>query len=767
MIFYSYMFSYVLMFFIPLLICSISYRQVEINVRNNILDTNLSMLGQTKDIMDARLLEVDKLVKQLSVEPLVLNYSHQYDEHFTDMERYYNVLELTKRLSLYQATNNFFINNFYIYFRKSNTVISSKAFYSMSNFYGTFFKMENIDYNQWNQHILNQHIFNQRYDGKYYSAMPIIFEEFNGKGIMYIESFSFRNSYPSDGYIAVLIDEKEVRQMLSNINLFKDGYIYIANKDNEIITFISKREDGQILPVNLDESREYGSMQKKIDGRFMTVVYVISGNNSWKYVVVVPTNQIMHRIKIINMIMWGGWIVAMPISGLLALYLSSKKSKPIKEMVQIMLGYKNIKDETDENEYNFLKNSIRNMLTDYKQLETTIEKQKPLLQSIFFERLLEGKYRGNAEINQFLVYANLDFNAKNYILVLIELNQYEISDNPYMLKELDYLRIIVKDVINSNLPCKGYVQNFDENLMALLLCFNEDVDTSIKKTENMIQAVYDLLHHENKIDITFACASICNHLPDLGIHYLQAKKVLEYKKTGNANDVLWFDQLPKTKDEYDYSIDSEIRLINLVITGNKEGALKAVNNIYNENILQKQLSPELIEQFSFAIKGTVNRIIKRIKVKDQILSMVSEMNHCVNIDTLFKMVNEILSAICDSINEEKDKNINIIIQKVIQYINDNYSDINLSLTSIADHFNISEKYLSFSFKDKTGENLSNYIEKVRIDKACELLSLSDMYIVDIAEKTGYTNDASFRRAFKRLMGVSPTDYRKQFELRDS
>mgnify|MGYP003885158631 FL=1 len=42
-----------------------------------------------------------------------------------------------------------------------------------------------------------------------------------------------------------------------------------------------------------------------------------------------------------------------------------------------------------------------------------------------------------------------------------------------------------------------------------------------------------------------------------------------------------------------------------------------------------------------------------------------------------------------------------------------------------------------------------------------------MYIVDIAEKTGYTNDASFRRAFKRLMGVSPTDYRKQFELRDS
>jgi len=361
------MFSYVLMFFIPLLICSISYRQVEINVRNNILDTNLSMLGQTKDIMDARLLEVDKLVKQLSVEPLVLNYNYQYDEHFTDMERYYNVLELTKRLSLYQATNNFFINNFYIYFRKSNTVISSKAFYSMSNFYGTFFKMENIDYNQWNQHILNQHIFNQRYDGKYYSAMPIIFEEFNGKGIMYIESFSFRNSYPSDGYIAVLIDEKEVRQMLSNINLFKDGYIYIANKDNEIITFISKREDGQILPVNLDESREYGSMQKKIDGRSMTVVYVISGNNSWKYVVVVPTNQIMHRIKIINMIMWGGWIVAMPISGLLALYLSSKKSKPIKEMVQIMLGYKNIKDETDENEYNFLKNSIRNMLTDYRQ----------------------------------------------------------------------------------------------------------------------------------------------------------------------------------------------------------------------------------------------------------------------------------------------------------------------------------------------------------------------------------------------------------------
>lgn len=54
---------------------------------------------------------------------------------------------------------------------------------------------------------------------------------------------------------------------------------------------------------------------------------------------------------------------------------------------------------------------------------------------------------------------------------------------------------------------------------------------------------------------------------------------------------------------------------------------------------------------------------------------------------------------------------------------------------------------------------AEYLENIRIEKSCELLRNSTDTIVDIAEKTGYNSVYSFRRAFKRLMHISPSDYR--------
>ena len=53
-----------------------------------------------------------------------------------------------------------------------------------------------------------------------------------------------------------------------------------------------------------------------------------------------------------------------------------------------------------------------------------------------------------------------------------------------------------------------------------------------------------------------------------------------------------------------------------------------------------------------------------------------------------------------------------------------------------------------------------YIEKLRIEKACHLIKNTDMKITEIAETVGYASGASFRRAFKKVTGVSPVEYRE-------
>lgn len=100
------------------------------------------------------------------------------------------------------------------------------------------------------------------------------------------------------------------------------------------------------------------------------------------------------------------------------------------------------------------------------------------------------------------------------------------------------------------------------------------------------------------------------------------------------------------------------------------------------------------------------------------------------------------------------------MQEIQEYIQENYHDANLNLPGIAQHFQISEGYCSVLFKETSGVCFAEYLEKCRIDKSCTLLSDTQKTILEIASYVGYNSVYSFRRAFKRLFHVSPSQYRE-------
>lgn len=99
--------------------------------------------------------------------------------------------------------------------------------------------------------------------------------------------------------------------------------------------------------------------------------------------------------------------------------------------------------------------------------------------------------------------------------------------------------------------------------------------------------------------------------------------------------------------------------------------------------------------------------------------------------------------------------------QIRMFIADHLTNVNLSLTMIADHLGMSESYLSIYFKKHSGKNISSYIEQLRIDRSYQLIKNTDLQIKDIADRVGYTSDISFRRAFKKVMGCTPSDVRNE------
>lgn len=104
---------------------------------------------------------------------------------------------------------------------------------------------------------------------------------------------------------------------------------------------------------------------------------------------------------------------------------------------------------------------------------------------------------------------------------------------------------------------------------------------------------------------------------------------------------------------------------------------------------------------------------------------------------------------------------NLVTEHTIDYIMSNYSK-NITLEELADMNYVSSGYMSRKFKKDTGINVSDFIRKVRINKAKKMLTETDESISVISEKCGFTDSNYFSYVFKKHENISPLKYRKLY-----
>jgi len=101
-----------------------------------------------------------------------------------------------------------------------------------------------------------------------------------------------------------------------------------------------------------------------------------------------------------------------------------------------------------------------------------------------------------------------------------------------------------------------------------------------------------------------------------------------------------------------------------------------------------------------------------------------------------------------------------ISAQVRKYVEENFHNPNLSVNTLGEEFNLSPSYLSKIFKAENEISIPDYISKIRINNAKELLKNTDKTIQEIAEETGFLSSSVFIRVFKKIEGITPGAYRK-------
>lgn len=139
-------------------------------------------------------------------------------------------------------------------------------------------------------------------------------------------------------------------------------------------------------------------------------------------------------------------------------------------------------------------------------------------------------------------------------------------------------------------------------------------------------------------------------------------------------------------------------------------------------------------------------------------SMQNVVSHIFRISELKAYYRQFFLNIGELLKEENVYALDDTVEKIKIYIQHNYQK-NLTQDFIACLFYLNRSYLSTLFRQKTGMKFIDYLNEVRIGKAKELLLGSDRKMYQIAKACGYDNTKYFFRVFKKVMGVTPEQYR--------
>ena len=139
-------------------------------------------------------------------------------------------------------------------------------------------------------------------------------------------------------------------------------------------------------------------------------------------------------------------------------------------------------------------------------------------------------------------------------------------------------------------------------------------------------------------------------------------------------------------------------------------------------------------------------------------NILAKINACNHIDQLESLMFSYLEGTSPGAGYS-NRRLSALTEQAVSYIIHHLNE-DLSLEMIAKHIPAHASHLSRTFKRDCGQNITDYINQVRIEKAKELLAFSNAYVYEVADQVGFNDPSYFSSVFKKIMGVAPLEFKR-------
>ena len=259
-------------------------------------------------------------------------------------------------------------------------------------------------------------------------------------------------------------------------------------------------------------------------------------------------------------------------------------------------------------------------------------------------------------------------------------------------------------------------------------------------------------------------------MEEAGKSYLEANRAINMKYIYGSDKIYYAGEEGIIPSERRMGISNELE--NNIIENTVYFNEMYVDELTNQLFEQQETGRITVEDLQQSIyRITIGVISHDALINLDISSLYSDTGFiimtlckCKDLRECKTKLKSFLHTIGRRLNEVKIKMPNQTILKIKKYIETYYAVPELSLSQIAEEFCFSPAYLSTLFKKNCSQNITDYINAVRIDQACSLLEMGEDKISLISEKVGYSNTSYFYKVFKRIKGCPPKDYRERIGI---
>lgn len=204
------------------------------------------------------------------------------------------------------------------------------------------------------------------------------------------------------------------------------------------------------------------------------------------------------------------------------------------------------------------------------------------------------------------------------------------------------------------------------------------------------------------------------------------------------------------KIEYIYFLYNDNVYIVFYFNGNEISNISDVTNLIDEKsnvFIENRISVFILECTNKIWEVREHSKLVR-KVKEKMLYNKNSKKYYV----------DDLNELSDILEDDKNLYSATSIKLAIQFITKNFNN-NITLKDVADEVFLSQNYLSELFKKETGEGFYEFLSNYRVKRAKELLVTTNLKIYEVAESVGYNDSITFGRAFKKITGTTPNNFR--------